>query len=229
MKTLQKLAFLAAALALSAVAHAENIFTTTGPQPFGFANQLAMVTGWSHTSGYQNVSIVMPLADLTNGGPIAGTEGTVYLMNQVGPGTTVANQVAPPVTVSGLTATFTDRTLYSGLTLPPGNYYLVLVSTSANSLSMSPQGSSTPTRTFGAGVTALNGDSQITVAAYPPATAFILTGPETGPANLFVTVAGTRVQQAAVTTVPTLDAGALAMLISGLGAAALLLLRRRRP
>jgi hypothetical protein len=73
--------------------HAANVFNVTGPLPFGISGELADAISWSQTSGYTNVTITMPLEDTTSGGPIGGVEGTVYLMNQVGPGTTAANQV----------------------------------------------------------------------------------------------------------------------------------------
>jgi hypothetical protein len=112
-----------------------------------------LVESWNQAALYNNVTITAPLEDNSNGGPIAGIEGTVYLTNQIGPGTTVANLVAPPVTVSGLTNTFTVRTLFTGLTLGPGTYYLTFRSTNSNPLSMSMEGSSTPVITTGTGIT----------------------------------------------------------------------------
>ena len=61
------------------------------------------------------------------------TQGTAWLMKQVGPGTTSANQIAeaifttPSSTINNqdlTTAPYT--TLFGGLNLPPGTYYLVL-------------------------------------------------------------------------------------------------------
>src|ERR1700689_1855570 len=142
---------------------APNIIFTTGTSPFGFTGQPAFVMGWNQSLGYTNVTITAPLEDNTAAGPIGGTEGTVYLMNQVGPGTTTANQVAPPVLVSGLTNAFTTVTLFSGLSLPPGNYYLVLVPTNASPMSMSPEGAS------GGNVTVTTGTAVSTPgAAVPP-------------------------------------------------------------
>ena len=174
-------------------ANAATIFDVTGPSPFGFANQSVLVTGWRQLATYNSVTITAPLEDNSSGGPIGGVEGVVYLMNHVGPGTTPANEVAPPVSISGLTNTFTTRTLFSGLTLGPGDYYLVFASTNSNPLSMSVEGSSTPTVTTGAGVTSLGSDGQIVAASYPPATPVTLTQP----ANLFVNVSGTFVSLSA--------------------------------
>lgn len=184
-------------LSMGFTAQAVTIYDVTGPSPFGFANQTVLVEGWSQTALYNNVTITAPLEDNSSGGPIAGVEGTVYLTNHIGPGTTVANLVAPPVTVSGLTNTFSVRTLFTGLTLPPGTYYLTFRSTNSNPLSMSMEGSSTPVLTAGTGVSDLGGDGQITPDPFPPATAVTLSPP----GNLFVTVTGTLIASAAVPTV----------------------------
>jgi hypothetical protein len=45
------------------------------------------------------------------------------------------------------------RTLFTGLTLGPGTYYLTFRSTNSNPLSMSMEGSSTPVITTGTGIT----------------------------------------------------------------------------
>ena len=210
-----KAAALTALLASSVTAHAATIFNVTGPTPFGFVNQSPAAEGWSQASTYTNVSITIPLADLSAGGPIPGVQGTVYLVNQIGPGTTAANNVAPPVQVSGLTASFTPQVLFSGLTLGPGNYYVVWVSTSLNDLSMSMEGSSTATSTLGSGVTELGNSSSLLVpAAFPPATSDLL--PVSAPGNFFITVSGTP----AATPVPTLASGnmiALTILLALLG------------
>jgi len=156
-----------------------------------------------------NVTITAPLEDNSSGGPIAGVEGTVYLTNHIGPGTTVANLVAPPVPISGLTNTFTVRTLFTGLTLGPGTYYLTFRSTNSNPLSMSMEGSSTPTLTFGPGVTDGGADGQITPDPFPPATAVTLSPP----GNLFVTVTGTLVTNFAI---PAISPAVLALLAMAL-------------
>ena len=194
-------------LLLTAVAAhaATTIYDVTGPSPFGFANQTVLVEGWSQNALYNNVTITAPLEDNSSGGPIGGVEGTVYLTNSIGPGTTVTNLVAPPVTVSGLTNAFTVRTLFTGLTLAPGNYYLTFRSTNSNPLSMSMEGSSTPTQTFGPGVSGLGADGQINSDPFPPATAVTLTQP----GNLFVTVSGDLVVNYAI---PAVSPSILALL-----------------
>lgn len=193
---MRKTALVFVLLLTAAAAHAVTIYDVSGPSPFGFANQTVLVEAWRQNALYNNVTITAPLEDNSNGGPIAGVEGTVYLTNSIGPGTTVANLVAPPVTVSGLTNTFTVRTLFSGLTLGPGTYYLTFRSTNSNPLSMSMEGSSTPTLTLGAAVSDVGGDGRINSDPFPPATPVTLQPP----GNLFVTVTGDLVTNFAIPT-----------------------------
>jgi hypothetical protein len=193
----RRLLILVALLASAPLATAATVFNVTGPSPFGFANQQVLVEGWQQNALYNNVTITAPLEDNTSGGPIAGVEGTVYLTNAIGPGTTAGNVIAGPVSISGLTNTFTTRTLFTGLTLNAGNYYLVFVSTNTNPLSMSMQGSSTPVVTAGAGVTPLGGGAALAPNAFPPATSVALSQP----GNLFVDVSGTLVSNFAVPAV----------------------------
>jgi len=202
---MRKIAFVVVLLLAPVAAHAATIYDVSGPSPFGFANQTVLVEGWTQNALYNGVTITAPLEDNSSGGPIGGVEGTVYLTNRIGPGTTVANLVAPPVTVSGLTNTFTVRTLFTGLTLGPGSYYLTFRSTNSNPLSMSMEGSSTPTVTVGAGVTDAGSDGQITPDPFPPATAVTLIPP----GNLFVTVTGTLVANYGV---PAISPAVLALL-----------------
>jgi hypothetical protein len=182
-----RFALLTALLATTALVHAANIISSSGPSPFGFGNQAVFVLGWSQGAAYTNVTITMPLEDNTAGG---GIEGTVYLMNQIGAGTSTANQVVPPITISGLTNAFTSRVLFTGLTLPAGNYYVVLVPTNANPSSMSPEGSGSAVVTTGTSVTFLGIADPSSAAVYPPATSFSL---GTGEGSFFVTVTGDQI------------------------------------
>lgn len=195
-------------------AHAATIYDVTGPSPFGFANQTVLVEAWNQAAIYNNVTITAPLEDNSSGGPIGGIEGTVYLTTRIGPGTTAADLVAPPVNISGLTNTFTVRTLFTGLNLGPGTYYLTFKSTNSNPLSMSMEGASLPVITTGPGVFPDGSDGQISSAAFPPATAVTLSQP----GNLFVNVSGTLIQNLAI---PALSPVMLAMLAVGLALVAL--------
>jgi PEP-CTERM motif len=79
---------------------------------------------WTQTGSYKDVTISAFLSSL---GGSNGT-GTIYLTDQVGPGTTVANQIAE-TTVSGLASEpATATALFSGLDLGPGTYYLITAS-----------------------------------------------------------------------------------------------------
>src|SRR5271157_346356 len=203
---------------------AANLINITGLTPFGFTGTVT-AAAFSLSTTYTGVSISAGMADLTSGGPLSGTEGAVYLVNHVGAGTTSANNVASPVTVAGLTATFTSRTLFAGLTLTPGTYYIVWVPTSTvGGSSMPPEGASNPTATFGAGVTDL-GSTQIggVPAVFGPASN--LTGFST-PDNFFITMSGI-LGSSSVPTLSIWGAAALAMLLAGLGLISLRLMRRR--
>jgi len=153
---LRKLSILIGLLVWSVAAQAANVFDVTGPAPFGFFSQEVSVIGWSQATTYTNVSITAPLRDISTGGPIGGVEGVVYLVNQIGPGTTAANNVAPPVSVSSLSATYSPVLLFSGLTLAPGNYYVVFASTNTAPLSMTPAASNLEVVTPGVGESLLS-------------------------------------------------------------------------
>jgi hypothetical protein len=142
------------------------IWVESGPGGYVGVGTNYDVFGWSLSSTYTGVSISFPLVDWTVGGPISGTEGIVYLMNQIGTGTTAANEVATPVTVTGLSATVQNITLFSGLTLGPGNYYLVFAQTTSLSMDLG-ESASGLTETTGAGVTVL-GQGGGTPTGLPP-------------------------------------------------------------
>ena len=206
-----RLASVAFLFTVGVVLHAANIINTSGSNSFGFSGQPAFVTAWNQTTGYSGVSIVMPLADLSSGGPIGGVEGTVYLMNRIGPGTTTANQVAAPVQISGLTNAFTPITLFTGLTLPPGNYYVVLVPTNSSPMSMSPDGTNVSVVvTTGTAVTTLGVGVPLTLAAYPPASTVTLTTP----GNLYLNVTGDVVPSPA--PIPVSSRASLGVMMAGL-------------
>lgn len=191
--------------ASAVTANGGTIISITGSSPFGFAGTV-LVQGWNQTTGYAGVDITMPLESL---GSLSGVQGTVYLMNQVGPGTTSANEVAAPVLVMGLTNSFEPVLLFSGLTLGAGNYYIVLVPTTADS-SLTSEGTSFPTDIFGSGITDLgSGQTGAAAAAFPPATSVSTSLPS----NFFITVTG----NASAVPEPT----AFSLTVAGIGALAL--------
>ncbi len=92
--------------------------------------------GWSQTGTYTNVSISADVNIVGSPGdpPIKPTDtGLSYLTTQVGSGTTVANQIASG-TFAG-PSNWADNptpnwiTLFTGLTLGPGTYYVTLDTT----------------------------------------------------------------------------------------------------
>jgi hypothetical protein len=186
-------AILLGILATVSTSFASTIYSQSGSPGFGFNGQTDFVIGLQTTSFWQNVVVTMPLEDLNATGPISGVEGTFYLTNQSGPGTTVANQVAVDQ-VSGLGSSFTPVTVFSGLSLGPGSYYIVMVPTDnsggGGGWTSSPEGYSSPAPvTVGPGVTDLGIGESLTLASYPPAGTLCCGGFFT-PNNLFVTITG---------------------------------------
>jgi hypothetical protein len=119
--------FLVAAAILAAttiVARADAIAGMAGGTAFSVESNDPEGVSWTQTGSYTDVTISAFISALESGG---GT-GTIYLMDQIGPGTTVANQIAE-TTVSGLAFLPTTTTnLFSGLSLGPGTYYLITAS-----------------------------------------------------------------------------------------------------
>jgi len=92
----------------------------------------AAAVSWTQTGSYSNVSVS---AYLFGELPVTGGQSeqyTAYLTNNIGAAATAANNVAPPVTnfsqPFSAPAPGTPTLLFSGLTLGPGTYYLVIQS-----------------------------------------------------------------------------------------------------
>jgi hypothetical protein len=126
-------AFLALLLSISGAACAIPIVSVTGSgQPTGFAigtgNSGEQILGisWTATESYTNVAITALLS--ASGGSGAGAfRGLAHLTTTAGPGTTSAAQVT--VSQFNVTLAPADRDyvqLFSGLTLGPGGYFLIL-------------------------------------------------------------------------------------------------------
>ena len=132
----------------------------------------AAMASWSQTGTFTNVAIA---AEVDPGQPptVSHTStGTAYLMTQVGPGTTTAEELAnTPFSVTGAPFNPTLVTLFTGLTLGPGSYFLVLSApadqTAGWDFAVFP---STPQTAPGVTLTATNLSG--IEAAYPPATSF---------------------------------------------------------
>lgn len=134
-----------------------NLYTSYAP----------VYAGWTQTSTYSGIAITANLA--SNGTGTATGRG--YLVSSQPP-TTVASQVGSagtPFSIPSTTTTFAPITLFTGLTLGPGTYYLVISNDSGDVLSQAALASST-TVNLASGVTATaNSLFDGTQATYPPA------------------------------------------------------------
>jgi hypothetical protein len=174
--------------------------------------------GWTQTSTYSGITITAMLA---SDDPADTATGTGYLVNSQPP-TTVASQVGSPGTpFSTNNTTFSPITLFTGLTLGPGTYYVV-ISNGGDVLAQSSRPGST-TVTLGTGVTAgPDGVENGAENAYPPDTPFFIVSQKE---ELLFSVTGTPV----VTPVPALSPWAMlatAILLAGSG---LLFVRQFKP
>jgi hypothetical protein len=107
-----------------------TIISVSGPaanNALGIFPTDAIAVSFTVGQSYSNVTIS---ADL-----IGNFTGTVYLTNQIGPGTTAAaNQIATATFTSsnpGITLVGTLQPVMTGVTLQPGTYYLVFTGVSA--------------------------------------------------------------------------------------------------
>jgi hypothetical protein len=103
-----------------------QVCLTFPPEPCPQEGQQATAVSWSQNQTYQGVSISVFFGGLTGprstGGPV-----TVYLTTQIGPGTkpsAVITRTVLPSTPYGF------NTVFSGLTLGPGTFYIVVASSS---------------------------------------------------------------------------------------------------
>ena len=93
-----------------------------GSGVYGDGSGRAYVQPWSMVDGYSNVTII---AAVSQWGPIS-SPGTAYLMTAIGPAATTLDIVAQ----TGYTAVAQQggwTTIFTGLTLPPDDYYLMLI------------------------------------------------------------------------------------------------------
>jgi len=132
--------------------------------------QQVIAVGWTDSSAENDVVI-----DTTVGGGVAGSSVTAYLMNQIGPGTTSANQLASITFVPTLTPENID--LFN-VNLAAGAYYVVFSANStgaglgfANSGSNLKEGA-TVSSAYEDLVNVIPGNSHGTLNAYAPASTF---------------------------------------------------------
>ena len=184
-------------------ASAQTIISVSGASA-GTDNELAVTqSSWTQTGTYTSVTIQATLESCE--GPATGT---AYLtMN----GTAMANQIAINSTLS-TSSSDAVVTLFSGLTLGPGTYFLT-ISPGANECNELWQNiSGTPSVVTGSGVSAGSSGavgSGHTVAAYPPQSVLVDSG------SFLFTVTGTPATTPTTPAPPTLvllGVGLLAML-----------------
>ena len=114
------------AFALAVVAQTTattTIISETGRDYAGWAARTDqfMAISWSQAGSYTDVSITARLYSLD-----PTDIGTAWLTTQVGPGTTLADQIATASFSFPSTANPSDVILFNGLTLDPGTYYLTI-------------------------------------------------------------------------------------------------------
>jgi hypothetical protein len=138
--------------------------------PSGSVNGgIGLEASWTSSVAYTNVDITVPVG---SGSVVDSGTDTFFLTNQIGPGTTTANEIArTTVTVPG--GVDSVVTIFSGLTLPAGNYFLVLGGPFTPALFWT--FSDSPTITAGPGVTFNNtgaASPNCGFCLYVPATVF---------------------------------------------------------
>ena len=145
------------------------VLSVTGAES-GSSGAGGVGTGFALSQAYSAVNISAHLAN--GGGPGYISQGTAYLMSAIGPGTTTAQQVSVanfslPPQYDGL------FTLFSGLSLPAGSYWIVF-STPQSPFSYANWIISYPATVNTAGGAGYLGvvDAPGGLAAYPPASAF---------------------------------------------------------
>lgn len=182
------LKFTAAILLISGSAvslSAGNILSITGQSACSFCpavddNEFIAIS-FETTQSYSNVSFTPELVDsFTSDPPITGT---AYLMTQIGPGTTTADQIASgnftfPYSTNGIFQPIgVYQTVLQGIDIGPGTYYFLL--TGPNATSATGFGNWSAAYIFNASVAADLGVttpmtfySSSTTAAYSPAENF---------------------------------------------------------
>ncbi|MBC7927731.1 MAG: hypothetical protein H7039_18960 [Bryobacteraceae bacterium] len=101
-------------------AHSATIVSVGGPVSFvgSVGSNQSLTAGFTTGQAYENVQISALLSG------IAGQTFNAYLTTSIGPGTTVADQVA--FTTAAFTGFSMDTVVFTGLSLTANTYYLTL-------------------------------------------------------------------------------------------------------
>jgi PEP-CTERM motif len=137
-----------------------------GPTVSGDGTGIGEVS-WTETGSYSNVGI---FANIFAGG--ASASGTAYLMNMIGSGASAANEVVAPVpfSVTGIPGVNVMTTIFSGLSLTAGTYYLILDPDAGNVVAWNLAG--VPLVVEDTGVTGGMSEAAVSINAFAPASTF---------------------------------------------------------
>jgi hypothetical protein len=157
---------------------ADPIISVTAPPALStlISSNSVVSTSWSTSNAYTGVSIAV----LVNSSLVGETPtANAYLTTQIGPGTTVTDEIAhTQFTVPGELPVCSPSscgavvTLFSSLSLGPGDYFLTLSSTATSSPVVGWFPALDPTVVTDTGVTPGSSFLGFSVASYPPASAF---------------------------------------------------------
>lgn len=115
---------------ISQAVFAETILSVSGPNygpgALGGSSFQILGSAWSTSASYADVTISSNLS-----GSPSSLPGTAFLMSRIGPGTTTTSEIARTAFQAG--GPDVSTTLFNGLSMPAGTYYLVLSSSSAAS------------------------------------------------------------------------------------------------
>jgi hypothetical protein len=135
MKLVKNGVILTCVAAMAGAVSGGTIISVSAPQGTvgtEFDSGSALYVGWAQSNGYTNVSIAAYLSS-ADAAPVGYT---AYLTNSVGSGATaIANEIASGTFTMAAGVPPTYETLFSGLTLGPGEFYLVLVGLSPSPVS----------------------------------------------------------------------------------------------
>jgi len=166
-------AFLLIALTADSGRSQSTLISVSGPPDTTHQYEGGLAVGgdllgvsWTTTSAFSNVNISIALDGNS------GATGTAYLTTKIGPGTTIANQIAS--TSFAFPSISTLAPVFTGLNLGAGTYYL-LVRQTANGVNGNGvwEGTPSPNLTLAPNVTA-NGEywSYNSVQSFAPASSF---------------------------------------------------------